>query len=163
MPIQLEGPVAAVRSSSRFSRTRPIPTSFATARSVARPPAAAGLPSTSWGRAQPGGDGKRTLRIYRAQICDDAGHCETSTGERHFCARCATALWLFDPQWPELVHPFASAIDTDLPIPPSRVHLMLRDKATWVEPIVGPDDGTFEDLSQPVDRGVASRAVWWID
>jgi hypothetical protein len=37
-------------------------------------------------------------------------------------------------QWPELVHPFAAAIDTELPKAPSSVHLLLRDKASWVEP-----------------------------
>jgi hypothetical protein len=50
------------------------------------------------------------------------------------------ALWLWDPNWPELVHPHASAIDTPLPIPPERTHLMLGSKATWVEPNLGPRD-----------------------
>jgi len=58
--------------------------------------------------------GRRTLRIYRAEIRGDDRQCRTSTGERNFCARCASALWLYDPEWPELVHPFASAIDTPL-------------------------------------------------
>src|SRR5262245_59919943 len=73
------------------------------------------------------------IRSYRAEICEDDGTCELSTAERSFCARCGTALWLCSPVWPDLVHPFASAIDTELPRPPSRVHLMLRYKATWVE------------------------------
>ena len=46
----------------------------------------------------------------------DDGH--TSSGERNFCKLCGTALWLWDPDWPELVHPHAGAIDTDLPEPP---------------------------------------------
>lgn len=25
-------------------------------------------------------------------------------------------LWLWDHQWPELIHPFSSAIDTELPV-----------------------------------------------
>jgi hypothetical protein len=105
--------------------------------------------------------GKRTLRIYRAEICDDGGRCETSTGERHFCARCASALWLSDPQWPDLVHPFASAIDTGLPIPPSRVHLMLRYKASWVEPVIGRDDQTFEEYpAQSIEEWHRDRGIW---
>src|SRR5215470_16064956 len=52
--------------------------------------------------------GKRALRIYRAR--------------RYFCAHCGTALWLWDPTWPDLVHPHASAIDTSLPTPPEHVH-----------------------------------------
>ena len=27
---------------------------------------------------------------------------QTSPGERHFCRRCGSALWLYDPRWPEL-------------------------------------------------------------
>jgi hypothetical protein len=55
--------------------------------------------------------GKPYLGIYRAKITED-GKTTTSSGQRHFCTKCASCLWLFDPAWPELVHPFASAIDT---------------------------------------------------
>src|SRR4051794_25480333 len=54
--------------------------------------------------------------------------------KRHYCRHCGCALWVSDEQWPELVHPFASAIDTPLPKPPATVHLLLRDKTDWVEP-----------------------------
>ncbi|GAA0576642.1 GFA family protein [Halomonas salifodinae] len=73
-------------------------------------------------------EGAEHKGIYRVVIDG-----ETSPGERHFCRHCASALWVFDPRWPELVHPFASAIDTELPIPPERVHLLLDSKASWVE------------------------------
>jgi hypothetical protein len=43
---------------------------------------------------------------------------------------CGSALWVWDPRWPELVHPFASAIDTELPVPPKRNHMMLSSKPT---------------------------------
>ena len=82
--------------------------------------------------------------VFRAQLDDRHGHCTTSTGERNFCPRCASALWMFDPEWPDLVHPFASAIDGELPVPPSLVHMMLGSKASWVQPEVGPLDKTFE-------------------
>jgi hypothetical protein len=88
--------------------------------------------------------GKRAVGVYRADIVDDKGHCETSTGERNFCKRCATALWLYDPTWPDLVHPFASAIDTPLPVPPVRTHLMLRFKPDWVVPRIGKHDKSFD-------------------
>jgi hypothetical protein len=45
---------------------------------------------------------------------------------------CGSALWMFDPEWPELVHPHASAIDSPLPHPPERVHMLLNSKADWV-------------------------------
>lgn len=84
-----------------------------------------------------------------------------SNAERHFCPRCASALWLFDDQWPELVHPFASAIDTALPVPPGRVHLMLASKASWVQPAVGPDDLCFDEYpEQSIADWHRTRGLW---
>ena len=57
---------------------------------------------------------------------------EESPAERRFCARCGAALWVWDPRWPELVHPFASALDTPLPEAPEQVHMMLGSKPGWV-------------------------------
>ncbi len=57
---------------------------------------------------------------------------EASPAERRFCARCGAALWVWDPRWPELVHPFASALDTPLPEAPEQVHMMLGSKPGWV-------------------------------
>lgn len=88
-------------------------------------------------------EGQEAIGVFRAEI-DRDGQCETSSGERNFCTRCGTALWLFDPGWPELVHPFASAIDTDLPAAPERVHLMLRFKANWAEVPEGPGETRFD-------------------
>jgi hypothetical protein len=42
------------------------------------------------------------------------------------------------------VHPHASAIDTALPKPPERVHLMLGSKASWVNPHVDQRDQSFD-------------------
>jgi hypothetical protein len=88
----------------------------------------------------PGG----AVRVFRADIRHEDGSCERSTGERSFCALCGTALWLFSPDWPELVHPFASVIDSDLPTPPSSVHMMLKFKPDWVTPDIKPGDAEFE-------------------
>lgn len=81
-------------------------------------------------------EGGENLAIYQATI-----EGETSTAMRHFCQRCGSHLWLWDPRWPDLVHPLASAIDTDLPETPERVHLMLGSKASWcsVPPASGED------------------------
>ena len=77
--------------------------------------------------------GKRYLKVYKALMREEGKSTHTSTGQRHFCGRCGSALWLYDPTWPELVHPHASAIDTPLPRPPEHVHMMLGSKAPWVE------------------------------
>ena len=106
--------------------------------------------------------GRKPLRIYRAEVCDDEGNCEVSTGERHFCSRCASALWLFSPEWPELVHPFASAIDTDLPVPPSRTHLMLKYKPSWVEPVVGRHDLVFQEYPEESIEQWHRRHKLWV-
>lgn len=56
--------------------------------------------------------------VLHAVIDDPEQGCRVSTAERHFCPDCASALWVFSPEYPELFHPFASAIDTYLPKPP---------------------------------------------
>ena len=61
---------------------------------------------------------------------------------------CSSNLWLWDPRWPELIHPFASAIDSDLPYPPERTHLMLNSKADWVPVIAAPEDKQFDDYPE---------------
>lgn len=85
--------------------------------------------------------GGEYLSVYRARMADGS----TSTGERNFCRSCGSALWLYDPQWPELLHPHASAIDTPLPVPPERTHILLGSKAQWVEPEVRAGDRCFDD------------------
>lgn len=73
--------------------------------------------------------GEEHLSVYRARLEDGS----ISPARRHFCSRCGSPLWAFDPRWPELVHPHASAIDTPLPEPPEITHLMLGSKAGWVD------------------------------
>ncbi|MER8701048.1 GFA family protein [Mesorhizobium sp. M0768] len=108
--------------------------------------------------------GKRHLGVYRAEIEDDEHpQRETSTGERNFCMKCGTALWLYDPTWPELVHPFASAIDTDLPKPPEKVHLMLKYKANWVEPDIGKGDKVFDVYPEESIADWHKRTGMWVD
>ena len=99
--------------------------------------------------------------LFHAEIRDDGGDCELSTAERHFCSLCGTALWLYSPEWPELVHPFASAIDSDLPKPPALVHLMLRFKPDWVEVEQGPHDQTFDLYpEQSLEAWHKARGLW---
>jgi hypothetical protein len=84
--------------------------------------------------------GRRHLRRYSAVLEDG----RTSPAVRHFCGRCGSPLWAADPRWPELVHPFASAIDTALPAPPARVHMMLGSKPGWVGVEGDPADARFD-------------------
>jgi hypothetical protein len=105
-------------------------------------------------------EGRDALGVYCVEI-DRNGHCEVSTAQRHFCTKCASALWLYDPTWPEMVHPFASAIDTDLPTPPERVHLMLAFKPSWVVPNVGPKDAVFDLYpEESIEDWHKARGLW---
>jgi len=56
--------------------------------------------------------GRGSVAIYRARVDGRGKRRSRSPGQRHFCAKCASALWIHDPRWPEWVYPFASAIDT---------------------------------------------------
>jgi hypothetical protein len=85
--------------------------------------------------------GGEYLAVYQAELEDGT----RSTGQRHFCKRCGSALWLYDPTWPDLVHPHAGAIDTPLPKPPDVVHMMLAYKPDWVDAHVRPADDTFDE------------------
>ena len=99
--------------------------------------------------------GRRQISIYHASLKPEgASRAHASTAERHFCSQCGSALWLFSPQWPELIHPFASAIDTPLPVPPEHTHLMLGYKAPWVEVSVCKGDLQFDEYPE------ASIAHW---
>ncbi len=89
-------------------------------------------------------DGEENISVYQA-ILDEGGE---SPAERSFCGRCGTGLWLWDPRWPDLVHPFASVIDSALPAAPERTHLMLGSKAPWVPLHLGDSDQRFDEYPE---------------
>lgn len=84
-------------------------------------------------------EGEDAIGVYRADSGGSPGQVE-----RRFCTRCGSALWLFNDRWPDLIHPFASAIDTDLPKPDEVVHMMLEFKASWVDVPEGPGHVHFD-------------------
>lgn len=76
--------------------------------------------------------GKTNIAVYRPK-----------QGLRHFCRKCGSALWVQDRRWPDWVYPFASAIDTPLPVPRERQHILLDSKAPWVRVPSGPGEKRF--------------------
>jgi hypothetical protein len=79
--------------------------------------------------------GKRHLREYHARIRTPGKSgvkTEKSDATRVFCRHCGTHLYLVDDRWPDGVWPAAAAIDTELPVPPERVHMMMSYKPAWV-------------------------------
>jgi hypothetical protein len=77
-------------------------------------------------------EGEESISVYRAMLPDQDGKVSESNCERRFCKRCGSGLWVYSPSWPDLVHPFASAIDTELPEAPVHTHMMVSSKAGWV-------------------------------
>jgi hypothetical protein len=76
--------------------------------------------------------GKANLAVYRPK-----------QGRRHFCRKCGSALWVWDKRWAAWIYPFASAIDTPLPLPRERQHILLDSKASWVRVPSGPGEKRF--------------------
>ena len=94
-------------------------------------------------------DGEEHIQVYRAESTDpDTGVRTRSLAERSFCRHCATALWVWDPRWPKLLHPFASAVNTPLPTPPERTHLMLDSRAPWTPVHRGENDQVFAEYPE---------------
>lgn len=82
--------------------------------------------------------GSGNVATYRAKI---AG--KRSPARRNFCRKCGSALWVSDPRWAQWVYPFASAIDTSLPVPRERQHIFLGSKPAWVKLAAGAKDRRF--------------------
>jgi hypothetical protein len=85
--------------------------------------------------------GAANLAVYRARTSPRARR--PSPGRRHFCRRCGSALWVWDPRWPEWVYPFASAVDSPLPAARTREHIFLDARPAWVRVPSGRDERRF--------------------
>jgi hypothetical protein len=108
-------------------------------------------------------EGEENISIYRVRLSEAKKGQEPklSPMRRHFCRACGSALWGFDPRWPELVHPFASAIDTPLPRAPERVHIMLDSAAPWVEVPSGKREVHFPEYpEQSIEEWHRQRDLW---
>jgi len=82
--------------------------------------------------------GKRDLSVYRARIDG-----RLSPARRNFCRKCGSALWVSDPRWAQWIYPFASAMDTKLPVPRERQHIFLGAKPAWAKVPAGARDRRF--------------------
>lgn len=101
--------------------------------------------------------GAEEMTVYQAVIDG-----EQSPAQRHFCKHCGTALYVYDPRWPDLVHPFASAVDTPLPATPETQHIMLEAKPAWVE-VLPADDQNIHFTGYPdqsIEDWHKSRGLW---
>ncbi|KAJ3869624.1 Mss4-like protein [Lentinula novae-zelandiae] len=77
--------------------------------------------------------GKESISVYKAVLNRDTPDEKFVSSERSFCSKCSSMLWLYDKQWPELIHPFASVIDSpELEPPQSMVCVKLDSKPAYV-------------------------------
>jgi len=77
-------------------------------------------------------EGKENISIYKAVLDRGTSEENIASSERNFCKKCSAMLWLYDPTWPDLIHPFASAIDSPLEVPEKMVVLLTKDKPPYV-------------------------------
>lgn len=89
-------------------------------------------------------DGEQYLASHHGQYHDaKTDELTQSPGRRYFCRQCGSPLWGADPRWEQWIYPFASAIDTPLPVPPETVHIMLDFKVPWIELAAGESQRYF--------------------
>lgn len=83
-----------------------------------------------------------TLEVTGAEALTE--YAAPDTTRTRFCARCGSALWLTIDAATDAVYPFASAIDTELPDPPERVHVFTLEAPRWAMPARGERDQVVE-------------------
>ncbi|BFZ59149.1 hypothetical protein YB2330_000153 [Saitoella coloradoensis] len=77
--------------------------------------------------------GKEHIKVYQAVLDRDTPDQKHASSERSFCGNCSSMLWLWDHHWPELIHPFASAIDEpELKQPEEMYCIMQSSKPSYV-------------------------------
>ncbi|KAF8440046.1 Mss4-like protein [Boletus edulis BED1] len=83
--------------------------------------------------------GKEHIRVYHAVLDRDTPNEKITSSERNFCVLCSSMLWLYEDTWPELLHPFASAIDSPPLEPPQEmVVVVTNSKPDYVRLPEGP-------------------------
>ncbi|KAJ7342970.1 Mss4-like protein [Mycena albidolilacea] len=85
--------------------------------------------------------GQEFISVYNAVMNRDTPEESVASSERNFCSKCSAMLWLYDKTWPELIHPFASAIDSPaLQIPDKMVCVKVDSKPDYVRLPEGPKE-----------------------
>ncbi|KAJ6530938.1 Mss4-like protein [Mycena vulgaris] len=85
--------------------------------------------------------GEEYISVYEAVMDRDTSEERIASSERNFCSKCSAMLWLYDKTWPELVHPFASAIDSPtLQSPKTMVCILAESKPDYVRLPEGPKE-----------------------
>ncbi|KJA20165.1 hypothetical protein HYPSUDRAFT_142722 [Hypholoma sublateritium FD-334 SS-4] len=79
-------------------------------------------------------EGGENISIYKAVLNRDTPSEKVTSSQRNFCKKCSSMLWLYDDTWPDLIHPFASAIDSpELDTPEIMTCIQLDSKPSYVQ------------------------------
>ncbi|THU85884.1 hypothetical protein K435DRAFT_805538 [Dendrothele bispora CBS 962.96] len=85
--------------------------------------------------------GKDSISVYKAVMNRDTPEEHLANSERNFCSKCSSMLWLYNSQWPDFIHPFASVIDSpELKVPETMVCIKLDSKPAYVRLPEGPKE-----------------------
>lgn len=103
--------------------------------------------------------GRKHIAIYHARLKEEGTkRAHRSTAERHFCSLCSSGLWLFSPEWPELIHPSHQ---------PSTLHCRCRRNTRTCCSIQGRRGWkskcvleTSSSMSTPKSRSPSGMNVW---
>ncbi|KIJ60233.1 hypothetical protein HYDPIDRAFT_117506 [Hydnomerulius pinastri MD-312] len=83
--------------------------------------------------------GKEDIGVYKAVLNRDTKKETTASSERRFCTQCSSMLWLYHDEWSDILHPFASAIDSpDLEAPDELIVVKTDSKPDYVRLPEGP-------------------------
>ncbi|KAG2123826.1 Mss4-like protein [Suillus clintonianus] len=78
-------------------------------------------------------EGKEHIGVYKAVMDKENLEQHIASSERNFCTKCSSMLWLYDETSPELLHPFASVIDSpELEAPDELVVVKMNSKPNYV-------------------------------
>ena len=100
--------------------------------------------------------GRDHVREYRARLKGGL-----SKHRRYFCGQCGSHMWAWHEDWPDLVHPLASVIDTPLPRPTKFVDIMLDSAAPWVVPHEGENIERFPEYPlESIEKWHKRHGVW---
>ena len=106
-------------------------------------------------------EGKDAIKVYRSATNDRKIFDQDGLGysRRSFCGECGSMLWNYNENHSQWIYPFASAIDTTLPLPTEFRHIMVKYRENWIDI---PDDEMKFDLypDEGIEGWHKKRNLW---
>jgi len=106
-------------------------------------------------------EGEDAIKVYRSAKNDRNIYDQDGLGysRRSFCSECGSMLWNFNENHSQWIYPFASAIDTALPLPTKFRHIMVKYRENWVD--IPEDETTFDKYpDEGIEEWHRKRNLW---